>query len=166
MKGLLSMNNPILLGVVSGVITYILIFGIIQISIKVVTPWFRGVIYNGHNVEGTWEVVSASPPSRRNASFTLTQKASKISGVSTHVLKDESMEGDYIKNYSLKGELRAGFIYLIVNHTDKKRIGFGTVVLKIVGDGQKMEGWIAAYNSSSSDVKGIKCTVVRKNSLK
>jgi len=156
------MNNPILIGVICGVITNILIFGITRIFAKAIIPWYRNFIYNGYNVEGTWEIVSTEPPSRRNTSFTLTQKAFKVSGTSTHIFKNENMEGDYIKEYSLSGELKNGFMYLVVNHLDKKRIGFGTVVWKIIEDGQKMEGWIAAYNSVSSDVKAIKCVAIKR----
>jgi len=156
------MDNPILLGVISGIITSILIFGLAQIFMKIVIPWYRSIIYNGYKVDGTWEIIYASPSIRRNVSFALTQKASKISGISTHILKDRNMEGDYIKEYSLSGELKDGFMYLIVNHSDKKRIGIGTVMLKIIADGQKMEGWIAAYNSSTSNVKGFKC-IAKKN---
>lgn len=149
--------NSIIWGVVSGLTTAIIILWSTLIYKKMILPWYRNIIYKGYNVEGTWKVIKSEPPIRREIVFRLKQKASKITGTSTHTLKNKSSEGDYIKEYTLNGELNDRLLRLTTELNNKQRIGVGTVMIEIIGDGQKMKGWIAAYNSSTSGIDGFKC---------
>lgn len=159
------MNNvdSILFGIISGLLTGFIAFGFSQVIQKIVLPWYLNLIYDGYNVEGTWKVMEGEPNLRRDITFTLQQKAGLVTGISTHVLKDKNQDGDYIKTYTLKGELKERFLTLTSRHVDRQRIGVGTVMIEIIGDGQKMEGCIAAYSSTVSRIVSFRCTAARIN---
>lgn len=144
--------------IVTGLIVAAATLCISYVFNKIIVPWWRSLIYNGYRVDGNWRVSYTEPILRRKIIFRLVQKGSHICGVSTHTLKDEALEGDYIKQYRLKGEIKDGYLYLVGKHVDKTRLGLAVVMLRVISDGKKMKGWIAAYNSGTSQVEGFQCT--------
>lgn len=151
----------ILFGIISGLLVGFITVGSSLVYQRIILPWYLEVVYDGYNVEGTWRIVTTEPDIRRDITFRLYQKAGVVTGVSTHVLKDKNAEGDYIKKYELEGELNERFLSLRTRALDRKRIGVGTVMIEIVGDGQKMKGYTTSYSSGSSSIVSIKCTAVK-----
>lgn len=150
-------TTSIIPGVIAGIITSVVIFCISKFIKKIAIPWYQSFVYDGYNVDGDWRITWTEPTLRRNITFNLKQSGPRVYGKSVHILKNPKLDGDYRKEYSLKGEIRNGYLCLLCKHTDRKRLGFSTVMLRIINDGQKMEGWIAAYNSGTSQVEGFKC---------
>jgi hypothetical protein len=139
-------TDTLLISIISAVIATALTSIIVIFFRRIIIPWYKSMKYEGYNVEGHWEIKSAEPTLRRNITFKLTQQASQVSGESSHRLKNRSMQGVLVKEYFLKGEIKDGYLALICKAKDPAILGFSTVLLRIVGDGSKMEGWIAAYN--------------------
>lgn len=135
------------------------VLALISYIVKIfIIPLYRKFIYNGFQVNGLWEITWTDKTLRRNIQFRLNQTGTQVQGESTHILKNKKLEGDYQKYYTLKGEIKDGYLYLVCKNKKSDRLGLSVVLLKVVSDGQKMEGWISAYNSSTANVEGFKCT--------
>lgn len=135
------------------------VLALISYIVKIfIIPLYRKFIYNGFQVNGLWEVTWTDKTLRRSIQFRLNQTGTQVQGESTHILKNKKLEGDYQKYYTLKGEIKDGYLYLVCKNKKSDRLGLSVVLLKVVSDGQKMEGWISAYNSSTANVEGFKCT--------
>lgn len=149
-------------GVMSSIIGA-LILAIMSLIMKAfIIPCYRKFIYNGLQINGSW-AVRTNKTLRREITFELTQKGSHVKGESVHILKNKELEGDYEKRYILKGEIKDGYLYLVCKNKKHNRLGLSVVLLKIISDGQKMEGWISAYNSTTATVEGFKCVVEKRN---
>lgn len=122
-----------------------------------IIPLYGKFIYNGVNVNGLWKIAWTDKALRRDIQFRLKQTGTKVQGESTHTLKNKKLEGDYQKHYTLKGEIKDGYLYLVCKTKKSDRLGLSVVLLRVVSDGQIMEGWISAYNSSTANVEGFMC---------
>lgn len=157
----MTASESILFGIVSGVIAGFLVYALSQVFRKIVLPWYSTVMYRGYDVAGTWRVVEMEPAQRREITFTLAQKAGVVTGISTHVLRGECRDDERTRTYALTGELRDRFLSLMARHVDRRRIGVATIMIEITGDGQQMEGYIAAYSSTASRIVGCWCRARR-----
>lgn len=157
----MGITESIIIGVVSGLITGFCALTLSQIFRKIVRPWYESLIYDGIKIEGTWHIEFTDPTHNRNVTFELNQKANTLTGISTHVLKDEKKSGDKIRTYQLSGRIRNRFIDLSGRSIDRTRVGVLTMLFEIIGDGQKMHGYITGYSTLDSELKSLYCVASR-----
>jgi len=143
----------ILIGVLSGVITAIMIWVIREIFIKIITPWFEQIVYKGVLLDGAWSTVINSKnvigdKKRRVLKLDIIQKGNRITGafyaLSEYFDKNGNCVEDkkYENHYYINGSIKNNYLVLNYEATSKNRTGLGTLALQITTGGNKMSGGI------------------------
>jgi len=152
--------NPsisIIIGVVSGILSYILLVVFSKIFNYFIIPWYQSVIYHGRNIGGIWygyfaEIKNGEYVKKgiSRSTINLIQNANKITG---KILITRQEEGQ-VANKSL---VISGLFYdnnLIIDFKaeDQSRMSGGTYVMSLINDGRIMQGkltFVSAYDARS-----------------
>lgn len=151
----------IILGITTGLITTLLIFIGNILFKKGFLPWYQKIIYKGIKIDGRWNFELPIGEHHRHITVELTQSASSIKGISTHVAKSEAVPGDKLRTYKLQGEVHKDFILLKGIPTDERRKGALIFLLWVEDDGQTLSGWVVAYSTTQNKIIGAPCKLVR-----
>ncbi|EDY84603.1 hypothetical protein VDG1235_4235 [Verrucomicrobiia bacterium DG1235] len=148
----------LILGIVSGIITSFLIFAALQVIQKIVLPWYKDLTYSDLVIDGDWEdVTDGDVEVTQRILHKLDQKGNSITGVTE--LIDESGS----KTMEVTGFVRNGTVVLNFQRKDKQKLGVMTYLLKAVEDGSKLSGHALWYDISSSEIRSIENSLVRKD---
>ena len=143
-----SVPEQIFIGVVGGVLTSALLYGLGLITLKIVLPWYRRVTYGGIQIAGTWEYLYNGSDSFGTMVLQLRQNAHELSGDSAATIRSEHGEQNFI--YSATGTLWEGYASLTLKSKDPRVIAFATLLLKVTNNGSRLEG-IYAFREPSTD---------------
>lgn len=153
----MSISLSIIIGVVSGIITYLLLSGFIKIFNNLFIPWYQSVIYHGRKIEGTWHGYLAKiengeyiKEGSSNSTIYLKQNANKITGERL-ITKQESGE-ECRKLFVINGLFHENNLTIDLKVKDQSRMGGGTCVMSLTEDGRKMKGkhtYVSSYDSKS-----------------
>ncbi len=144
-------------GVVAGVATSALLFLLGQMFVKILIPWYQGLIFKGVDLRGKW-VSQRSFQSGiiYHYSLVLKQNANTLSGSMT-ISKINSQPGppgghlgDYVQGFEVNGTTWEGFVTLNMTSDDRRNLSFVTSLLQISNRGQALVGHMA-YRSSVAD---------------
>lgn len=142
------MNNigtEVVVGVVTGIVTSLLIFLFLEASKTIILPWYRQFIYKGINISGEW--YSTVAPFPQTIKLELDQKANHITGTATYVNEPENTgEIEKIRTFRVEGNIEDRFVEMSLHHTDKSRIGVVSYLFEVVGDGREMQGASSHYD--------------------
>lgn len=143
------MIQEIVVGVVSGILSALLIIVIGAMIQRVVLPWYRSVTYSGVDISGEWHCID--PSMAQEITFNLTQKANIVSGFATFTWDHDDTdlqhrEFEVVRNFNVSGFIKDRFVQLTLRHIDSKRIGIHSYLLEVCGDGRKMEGIFSFYS--------------------
>jgi hypothetical protein len=137
-------------GVLSGVITTAFLFIMGKLFYKLVLPWYQNIKYQGVDLEGDW-VSELKHGSNIAGKFKMTiqQNAHDLSGtiVCTQGPSPEDTETTLL---NLTGITWEGFVTLNIKSIDRKRLSFGTSLLRVTHGGLTLTG-IYAYRCLQSD---------------
>lgn len=172
--------SSIILGVVSGVLTSAVLFASARILTRLIIPWYEERVYKGVRVEGSWILTERAagfdpelPPRRpvtpqmaQYVSLEFAQYGNQIRGDALFtVLSDSSASVERIRRFRITGELSDRFLVATLRHAERGRIGFATLLLEVVLDGQVMDGEIAFYSIATRDICAYPCVVRRGTRL-
>jgi hypothetical protein len=159
------MNNleSLIIGIVSGIITTALIYLAVLIFRKIVIPWYQEIVYKGIDVGGKWRMSSAEIEGM-DMFLNLAQHAHRLKGTLTLFRKNE-MESqiDPIRTYKIEGSISNRFIVATLSLIEKNRLGIGTLLFEVVGDGQRLKGNWTYYSVSDSNIDSVECEAERLN---
>ena len=96
----MEMNLIILHGIISGLIAALLIFNANILFQKGFLPWYRKITYDGIKIDGHWNFELLIGEHHRDITVEITQHASLIKGISTHVAKSGEVPGDKLRTYN------------------------------------------------------------------
>jgi len=138
----------IFLGVISGVITTVLLALAHKLFWKSFVPWFQEVRYQGADVSGTWthdfESDGTQELLRTKFSLSLQQSAHNLSGSLHFEFKNN------IKNFSVDfdvyGEYWEGYFMLTCKSKDRKIFSRASMLMKLVQGGSSMQGHFTFRN--------------------
>lgn len=150
-----------ILGITTGLITTLLIFIGNILFKKGFLPWYQRITYTGNVVDGRWIFELPIGEHHRHITVELTQSASSIKGISTHVAKSEAVPGDKLRTYKLQGEVHKDFILLKGIPTDERRKGALIFLLWVEDDGQTLAGYVSAYSTTRNKIIGTECKLIR-----
>ncbi|MER0043301.1 hypothetical protein [Pseudomonas sp. MGal98] len=131
-----EVSGQVVVGVVSGIITSVVIFIFIKAFESWVVPAVRQIVYKGIDVSGPWYWKNSYG---NTAKMELRQYADRISGVYTYVDKSN------IKIYNAVGRIQDRFVQLTMTSADPKRLGVLSFVFEVVGDGAELCGCSIFY---------------------
>lgn len=146
-----SFSTSIFIGVLSGLLTAILIFALSKFIKKVLIPWYQNVVFRGLDVSGNWiSEFSFNNQVISEQVLELEQKGHWLNGQmsSTYKLRNPNIT----VSFSIEGEIFDNYVFLRYKPTNKKHLGGGSVMLKIVEGGAIMEGGLVAIDRFSSNI--------------
>lgn len=156
----ISAITSIFIGVVSGIITSIIVWVVVRLFKNTLLPWYSSFIYQGQDISGDWDGYYISPKDDASGAteqkcsiIHLEQKGNEVSG--NLILIKQPAGQKESKKYDLKGIFFDNCLVLTFKVVDKTRFGAGTFVSRLVDDGQKLDGYWTAINTSSSNVFSI-----------
>ena len=120
---------------------------------------FFDFVYKGVKINGTWKATQGEVTARGYTlsypsvyTFTLNQTADIITGTANAEFGKEHRE---IANYIVKGTIKDRFVTLALCLDEKKRISHSTFLLEVVGNGEKMAGYMCFYALLSEEINAI-----------
>lgn len=133
----------VLLGVVSGIVTAILI-GLATLLFKhILIPWFQQLVYQGVNVGGNWHhkaefQLSATTTQQFEVFLDIEQQAHKVTG-NFHV-RNVVGGTEYTNYYKLKGVVKDNYLQFTYTAQRSDRTGLGSFLLRVAHGGTKLIG--------------------------
>jgi hypothetical protein len=141
----------IFIGVISGIITSLLLFILAQIVRKILVPWYSEFVYKGIDVSGTWRGVIENEKFKILLVVNLEQSSFDVVGaLFAETLYKDNPEKNYSNQYSLKGFIKNHITTLNYEAMAKNRTGVGTMMFKSQQGGTNLFGHLI----HSEDVDG------------
>jgi hypothetical protein len=157
----MNIQETIFWGVVSGIITSVLIFIIGLFITKILIPWYQKLIYDGVDLRDLWIAEKEfDDESRYRYQMSVKQKAHKISGIAT-INRDGTAGGNYTQSFELNGSTWEGYLTVNLRSTDHKSLSFVSGLFKIENRGRELKGhW--AYRGRNDLVDNETLTFMRQ----
>lgn len=153
----MSITESIFVGVFSGVLTTIIIFLFSKFIKSIAIPWYQNAVFKGLDVSGNWNnEFNFNGDVLAEQTLELEQKGHLLTGQMSSTYKKK--KPSVTVSFKIEGEIFDNYIFLRYKPTDKKHLGGGSIMLKIVEGGSKLEGGLVAIDRFTSDI------MVSKNS--
>jgi hypothetical protein len=144
--------ESLVVGIVSGILTSALIYLFVLIFTRIVLPWYRQLLYRGIEIQGEWtSSTDLGSGLIEEGSIELRQKADSVSG---DLSLTKCQDGKIIKTETMRltGRLKDRFLFASISPVKKSRLGIGTTLLEIVGDGSEMRGCESWYDIGTKSI--------------
>jgi len=147
-----SIQGAILYGVVSGVLTSALLVALSRLFSLIILPGYQNLVYRGIRIAGEWEIRTEGLT--QIIRLKISQKAYILEGEVAVLSKDATSQKNYedLRTFALKGGIQDRFVELSLRHSDHSRLGAGTLLLEVIGDGRVMKGAYAFYSVSNNKI--------------
>jgi len=150
-----SIALNIFLGIVAGILTTVILFGLGQLFNKVFIPWYQDLIYKGLDVSGRWfERHNYENLVIQESVITIKQTANRIIGEIILAKKSSSTNAEIeVKAFSFQGEFYNNFLNITCWNKDKKQIGTHNYLMTIEMDGRGMKGMKTYFDIGFQKIK-------------
>ncbi len=165
-------------GVISGILTGVVLWSMRQFILKVILPYLEQYFYTGTLLDGTWNAIakyrSSSYSSHENSTSVVTyeqernlilnlrQNGTKISGTfyaksETKKIKSgiEKIENEYSNQYKIEGIITNNYLILNYKALSRNRTGLGSFVLQITHGGTKLKGGISFIGEGGESIETL-----------
>lgn len=143
----------IVLGVVSGIMTTALLYLAGITFTKVIIPWYQSLIYEGVDLNGSWEFEQPCNDGVRIYKLTLFQNANSINGQMSYIRTKN--EGTKAVSYDLFGSVWEGYVSLQMKSKNRSTIAYATALLKVEYGGSALKGPHCFRNFRNDQVSTI-----------
>jgi len=151
----------IFIGVLSGIVTALLIFSASWIFKNGIAPWYQRLIYKGVDISGDWIFIEPiSDNSQRTWRMSLNQSAHKVYG-DLSIIRKYPDGKELISNLTLRGELWEGFLNAALRSKSRKRLSFAAALLKVTGGGETISGQYILRNLQNDEIMSRETVFVR-----
>lgn len=162
----MNLTGAIIIGVISGILASLTIYIALIIAKNILIPWYRTLIYKGIDINGEWfSEAKFDSGNIQHMKISIKQKANKISALITISKKIANSDKIEIKTYQQDGEIRERFVTLVGRNTDKQSIGVNSILMEVVGDGKKMQGYTSRYNVTKNKITASEAIWTRENKI-
>lgn len=126
---MLSASASIIVGVVSGILTSLVIWITLQLFKKVVLPWYQELTYQGLNISGGWIGIyshTENPSTIDDPDYMvdITQQGHIVNG--TIILRKQPTGDRSSKEFLFNGTFRDGNLVFTYKPKDNTRLGLGS----------------------------------------
>ena len=152
------------LGVVSGVITTVLLSIVYVIFRKIITPWIEEITYKGVNVSGRWHYTTSRHEGHNfEITLDLKQRAQRVTG--TLSAKTTRPDTEYINHYQItRGEVSDNQLLFTYRALLSDRTGLGSFLLKVTRGGTELIGGAVYVADADDDAISVKSDLEFKRS--
>ena len=145
------MTDGIISGLISGVVVTIFVVIVRAMWKRIITPWFEELVYKDAMLEGKWfSLYIDQNIMTRQETISLKRHGHDVSG--TLICANGPDEGT---SYSVQGSFRNMILPLIYETNDRSRTDRGSITLRSVRDGERMEGKAAVYDTDADAIESI-----------
>lgn len=141
------MKENIIAGLISGVTVTIFVVFFTYIWKAIIVPWFEDRVYKDVRIEGMWYSVYPEDFSLRQEVINLKRHGHHMEGTITCL-----SETDKGKEYKVFGSFRNLILPLIYESSEASKTDRGTITLKLVNNGERLVGEVAAYSTSKDQI--------------
>lgn len=152
-----------LLGIVTGIVTTVLLFLMRAFWANTLAPALRALQYKGLKVDGTWEGRAKDQMGQSESRLLLKQRAHALSGNFTFKFSGDDKE--FTLDYDVTGAVWEGYVTLNFVPSDRRITSSATALLKIRGGGGVMGGTFSFRNADKDDVEVIRFDLARHERL-
>lgn len=148
----MNYTENVLLGVLSGVLTSGLLFGLGTFFVKVLSPWLRSIRYQGVDVSGTYTAELVNDPGEPNSHITLTliQSAYELSGT-FHMLHKKPANA-FELTFEVRGRLWDNYLSLSMVPVDRKVTSIANGLFRFIGGGVGLQGVMVIRDTFAEQV--------------
>lgn len=153
-SGFGAIGQQMTTGVLSGIFVAILIYVAGYLATQVALPWYQKKFFKGLDISGHWKVAlgkGGSHSKHLQMDADLLQVADRVTGVLVMTYKNDPHRG--VRRFAIKGVRQEQYFAATYEKTNKKQRGIGTSLLDIVEVGDKMLGYICAFDSGDSKLR-------------
>ncbi len=143
--------NEFTVGVVSGLVTTLIVF-VVQVGhIKILRPWLEELLYRDLKIEGRWLVEYPQAPGFTEA-VELRRHGHRVTGSVT--VTDGPDKG---RLYVVDGTFKNLILTLSFSGHDETRLDRGTYTLQTQNNGQHFLGYSAYYQDDKNAITALQC---------
>lgn len=158
----MSIFETIILGVITGIITAVILFLLNKLITLWLIPLYQEWRYQGADVAGTWFADlndQTDATVRTKYSLNLIQKAHTLSGTLHFEFKSE--QKNFATDFYVTGEYWEGYFTMTFKSADHKRFSRASMVMKLVDGGGAMAGHFSFRNVAEDSVNTIPLALLR-----
>ena len=162
---MINISSSIILGVVSGILTSLLIWLILQLFKNLLLPWYQTITYQGLKISGTWiglYTVTENPSTTDDPDYIINieQRGHVVQGT---LIRNKNQGGTRDpKEFKFNGTFRDGNLVFTYKPKDDTRLGLGAYVLMLTDDGRKFSGSSVYVASNNRTVGKFEISWIRK----
>ncbi len=139
---------PIAIGIISGLITYLLVASGRWLWGKKIVPWYEDKVYRDVRLDGDWQTTFYGEDGGEfNETATVHQTANNVTG-------DIQLQGETaIKHYEFQGKIANLLLtaeYWLKGASSRDR---GAFCVTVKENGKKLEGYLSWYSDSDDDIR-------------
>jgi len=147
------MAFEIFVGVLSGVLTSVLLFFVYEFWIKVIFPWYQTTRYQGADISGSWFADQTFEDSKNSFSLVLKQSAHVITGSLQFTYT--SPQRRFNIDYSVSGEYWEGYLNLSCRSKDRRAYSHASMFLKLINNGTGLLGQFSFRDATKDQVTTV-----------
>ncbi|MER2513588.1 MAG: hypothetical protein ABTQ25_14415 [Nitrosomonas ureae] len=150
------------IGIISGLITALLILIFRYWWLGILRPWYEERVYKDSRIDKTWYAYTddSKGTEPEELQWNLKQVAHEIHG--TIICLGGLDKG---KSYEVKGSFHNLILTAVYKSTDSTALDRGTISLMLTNNGQTLKGYCSYYSSSSNAIAtcSYECERTRRN---
>ncbi len=141
--------QAVVIGIVTGILTTVLLFFVKQFIQKIAIPWYQELIYQGVDLNGTWKNEYGGEEKRNKFKLILDQSAHKLKGslLLTQIEKGKESSGEF----SVEGYLWEGYATLNFRPKNRKTLSYAAALLKVCKGGMALQGYLSFRDLGQKD---------------
>ncbi len=148
----LTLFYTIIIGIISGILTTILIRAFLIFFKETVLPWYQIQVYRGVNISGKWQ---GTQEREERGSFKfilkLNQKAHNLTGTFSSIDEYPDKSTGY-HQFSVEGTISDGWVLLAYKENDKSSFGLGSLLLQVRNGGKELNGAIMFLKTKTATI--------------
>ena len=153
----IGVSREVIVGVVTGILTTGLLSLIGAIFSEIILPWYHENAYKGLDLSGKWHIqLGDSGVNSNHLEMTadLRQITDRVSGSLVVVAKNSSQRP---LTYTLSGSRREQFLAVTIEKVGRKQYGIGTSLVQVASVGDRLTGYLCAYDSGPGNIRCDSC---------
>ena len=162
----MSIEETIILSVISGIFTSALIFLCVAIFNKIIVPWYRKTIYRGLDINGVWKSIQEHSRATDTINLNISQNEQYIKGTLTLIKSLKQTDKLETKILDISGVFQDGHLMLLGNSKDRRIRSHMTYLASITSGGIELKGMYSLVESNVGKIISIETIFTRENAYR
>jgi hypothetical protein len=155
----MGIKDTIFWGIVSGVLTTLLLWIIGRVTTGFIIPWFESLVYKGIDISGNWKSnVQLSPDNYKvKLNIIVKQKGHRLTGdILAQYINTDSSQETRTRRLKFLGEITNNNIVITYKSATKEVSSLGVFLMKIILGGEKLKGTLVSQDQLSEGINSYK----------